>query len=406
MQKNKERKKHYVLLYILFLSPVIIAVIFAARSAISSRVTEVKLKKETDILTSTARTNAVRYMKDKYGIDAQCIQTLTDKGHLKYYKSSFLLEKVLPAMEYEVVFMEAAGREFEVCVSCKDYSAEGWDTYRTAEIEEWLKERIAPAGGLLKEMNLQTECAVLTNETDDSLWELQRPRHGFYIPKDKDISGGDFSGIDEEYGGYLILSCTGEQGMEDVIECLNGLNFSIDITAFDTEAHARDFADGKNRLEIYRATIGEHKDQIPYVPYILGRRVKDNDGDRFISYKLNKVDDLYYYTPDEKLMEYGCLSHTRSGAVWSSFAAAGCSEDADHPITPKHEYSYNGRYEPLYIYYPLDKLEQWGAENVYAAAAAEKRTVMIPPVCITDDHAVYCIDSECIFMFVYAPETE
>lgn len=200
-----------------------------------------------------ARVNAVDYIKDKYGFEAQVVDTRilkVDPGPVPDFSPS--------ASGYVYVTMKYQDKEFAVNINGEEYTKNGTDNYQQEEITRAFKDRLE------KDMSVSIEDISLEYANDCFIEKKFNDIDSFLLEEDErtpvsiavktldDINGDIFKNIDSNELEILVISCEDTDGLEALnkIDYINDhaykYNFSnidsLDNKMFDYSIYMKGYA--------------------------------------------------------------------------------------------------------------------------------------------------------------------
>lgn len=294
-----------------------------------------------------AQSNAVQYIRGKYGFDAEIVDDSDDMLVKRY---NFLYDSVYN--EHMAVKMKANGKEFYVVVNRMKESTEGFDGYQGDEVAAAVKDRIAQAlpGGTIIDMRI--------DECHDGL--LFSSMYGPYF------DGGNLDEIISNTRGSIEIAFADvDVANSGLPELLTSMNFSpYKLTSFDTAERVAEF--------VAHPMIDEHTYEL-YAPYITASVEPPNkDGvPSGISYELKSYDDFrycYFPIPQNKYEDRSAnasVSEMELKDFSHYFEYYGEEFCISKPLSPA--YKFNTRFGNVCIYYPLERFEGMELEDIGAA---------------------------------------
>lgn len=138
MEKSKaERKKHTY-----SVSKIVWLIIWLALLGVCGYklVDKYKFNRQWEYQSSLARSNAVKYVREKYDIDAEVISLYSDQNK----NNKYLTEKILKN-DYTYVELSDGEKNFNVRVNWKEESTDGYDTYEYEKILNAVNQKIEAA---------------------------------------------------------------------------------------------------------------------------------------------------------------------------------------------------------------------------------------------------------------------
>ncbi len=338
-----------------------------------------------------ASDNAVRYIEDKYGFDAEILGMTNDR-----YSWSF--SEYSDEMELK---MKYGDREFYVYADRTGESFECWDDYQSEDIysaaAEFMNKEL-PGGSILK-------------------MGLHSPGNYYYQLFDTYYDGTNIDEVLKSCSGHIemVFADTDFSGI-DGSGRFDDYNLSLRFTSFDTAEHMEEFIRSIDNTLLFDYDYNEYQ---KYAPYITDYFETSKDGIKRLNIKLDKTGEFEYaYFP----VEWRTFAETCNSVKAERIDKDQLSESygrynevycLSKPVSK--QYYFDSRYGDIWIYYPLEKLKGYDVEKLGIAwfsfgGMSNNRNISRAQIC--GDYAVFNIPfGEDYFMLVdnsgqeeYVPE--
>lgn len=367
MQNDEQPKKSYKTLRI------VLGVLFSAITifcAVRPIYIRVKTEREQKAQIAMANENAIRYVREKYGLEPEILEK---------NKYDFITADIFGVMG---VRLRAEGREFNVIAETTKESGDCLDDFQLDEIKAAFLEKlneIQPGGKPVKVYFSTDEGGVkgylyayMFQEkfNGENLDELLKNRH---IEIEMTFADVDFSksALPEKLNEYDVAGYR--------------------LTSFDTEARLDEFMD--------TGEITDHSYEL-YAPYITDYIELKGGEESRLSYNLGCFDGFQYCWFPEDYAKYKSATHPEnveaSECDDSSFKRHFDKDDEAFAISKPLSkiYKFNDGYGETCIYYPLsefDDLKTVGAAWCMDVGIVSSYDIAKPEIC--GDYAVFTLPS-------------
>lgn len=315
--------------------------------------------------------NAAKYIKDKYGFDAEIV-SIPEKNSSLWDNAGGCIE----------IKMQHEGDEFWVTAFIFETAC--LDNYQedeiTAAIEEYLHEKLPD--GKITDISLTSHLRPLAYCISDYY-------DGTNLEQILDNNNADFEMVfaDREFSEADIA----------------GLPFDdVDLIAFDTAEHRDEFV---SRIPVFR--LDKNKDYQKYTPHITDYIGKSKDEITRLDVTILETDEFVYAcflsTSDTflKTLNEVTMKNADHPDLHQQFENYGEELRVSKPISK--EYYYNN-WNDAYIYYPIENLSDYDLQNIGVAWSANAGTVDAHGVSgleLCGEYAVFTPPySDCRFMLV------
>ena len=374
--KNNIRS-NIIILIIVFIVFAVIFVPRAYKSAVHSSVCRENARR-----IETAKENAVQYIRDKYGIEAQAVSSFAE-NFPNFYTDKAIKEEIFPYLTKIPVEMTDGEKTFYVFTNWNSDIPDGCDTYQDDKIKEYISEKMRNVfrNGEISYYDFYNKNALPKENGLPAHLRLAF-RGGFYIDKDKYFDNGNFDELADEYYGNITYVCY-DTALDDteLFTELRNINIKAAIISFDTEEHMNDFIQDKYSLNFYSSIESYY----PYLPYITDFRKIDEEHDEHVDLILNDIDDMKYFADD---IQCGIYTST-FGAVRSAFENDDDPENALSPISSEYKITAESGSGSVYIYVPLEKFGECAPENAAAAWCRMDTHRFLRPITVNDRYAIF-----------------
>lgn len=322
----------------------------------------------------TIKAEAIEYVRDKYGIDAE----------IKYedtFDRFFYWDKGQNAVCSGTIVMISEDREFMLIEDNYGGSYTYRDNYQSKEIDEAVQkeiERFLP-GAQLVSVSIYTEGSYALSgmfgkdivydgeNLDDVLSRCSINVKADYIDTNLDSPG--------------------------LTSWLDSMNADAELLSFDTKAHYDQYINTIEDLERNGQLTGSVREQtarrsreiMPYLPYLndtllIGSAYEDS------SYELESYGDILYCHDDPEKNDEVTLAEISAETFAENFNNG---EMKGTPISPA--YQFKGNDCNVTVYYPIDKLKSYDEETVRSIINIATFESGYQKTFRTDDYAVFCL---------------
>lgn len=358
-----------------------------------------------------AASQAVQYVRDKYGIEPELVDIPEDSWYERN-NSNPSVESVIP--------MKANGKEFYVISRVN--GIERGDNYQWNEIEAAIAseiEKIVPSGETI-------DIYAYNKFSNNSLFRFKYVFSEYY-------DGTNIEELLKNSGGNVEIVFPNVDNIDikasGLCEKLRGWGLTYKLTVFDSTERSKEFAEKLRRLNEDRnyrlwSDFGNYAPlYIIYAPYIIKSYYynEDKGGEKTISYDLQSFDDFKYgYFPTHLDNYKGSvsvgISCGESGEMVNWLTKYFNEGDAVSKPLSK-EYILENGYGEVLVYYPLEKFEGMDINKVglmwcaMRSGVLNNRDMVRAEIC--GDYAVFLISvpDDMSFMLVdldgredYVPE--
>lgn len=359
-----------------------------------------------------ASSQAVEYVRDKYGFEPELVDMAEDE--------TFVRNNASPSVE-SVIPMKANGREFYVHLYAWSDGNERSDSYQWNEIEAAIAseiEKIVPGGNAIE--------IYAYNKLSNNTFQLKNCFAEYY-------DGSNLEELMKNSGGNVEMTFPNDNTdipASGLCEKLRGWGLKYKLTVFDSDERAEEFAEklrllNENRSYYSYSNFGNfaplYRTYAPYIAESFFYYNEEKGGAKTIGYELQSFDDFKYgYFPTHiddyrGSMSVG-ISYGESGEIAKWFGHYDEGYAVEKPMSK--EYILDNGYGEAVIYYPLEKFEGMDIDKIGLAwfvkdsIITNNRDIASAEVC--GDYAVFSVrssDNNMRFMLVdmdgredYVPE--
>ncbi|MDO5559883.1 MAG: hypothetical protein Q4F95_09840 [Oscillospiraceae bacterium] len=346
---------------------------------------KINARNKRNALISQASENAERYIKEKYGFDAKMIGRSSDKYHIRF-------NDYCPYIEFEMKYKD---KKFYVVTDTTPGTSYYEDDYQYDEI------LAAAENYLFQNLSDYAVIDMFIRSPDSCLKYLMN--------KDIIYNGSNIIDVLNKCSVSIEMVMSDQYSDLsdlDIIDKLSSGDYTIQLTSFDTKAHMNEFIKSTGKVAYYYRNEWRYE---KYAPYITDYYYDDGEqAVEQLDISFQKTDDFEYaYFPEEE----NAYSKTSNNIkiqlsvfkiIKTSFNQYGEAGWLSKPIT--NEYTLDGAYGDVWIYYPLEKLKDYDIENVGLAwysfgGESNNRDIIGAKIC--GDYAVFGLpDREICFKFV------
>lgn len=329
---------------------IICAVVFAYKTIVYVKAENERKVKQA--LFNAAAKNAVEYVREKYGFEAEIID-VDESDDINIEVFNELTENM------RVIKLKANERNFLVTTTCLEGNSYCVDNYQFEEIQSAAKDEI------LKDFPEGEIVSFWWSGNEDMPYENALILRGF----NKYYDGGNLDEFLEFGSGDIEMMFAGENISESGIpERLEKLNISYLFISFDAEEHLEEYKAVRDAYESETHISYDESFCKLYAPHI-------------VDFVCSKYENNYGgWNPDERESEnleinaiddfkYCCFPAEGSGKCLLNMNDM--PKSLGQPLSKAYELK--GNSSSLYIYYPLEKLDGIAAENVGAVWYSEYR---------------------------------
>lgn len=378
MEKSKaERKKHtYSVSKIVWL--IILLALLGYHGY--KLVDKYKFNRQWEYQSSLARSNAVKYVKEKYGIDAEVISLYSDQNK----NNKYLTEKILKN-DYTYVELSDGEKNFNVRVNWKEESTDGYDTYEYEKILNAVNQKIEAA---FPESEVAA-CSVFNPiiiSADFNLPIICGNRYNeLYLAKNEKFDEIDLESVLQRCEGQIYTVCADAvfDGCE-LFDFLQKNNFEGKFISLTDKAILDEFVSSS---EINRASLFEEQCK-KYAPYITDRRKITKNGHFQSLYDLKSIDEFnLYFCPDEHGSGSKIIGITNAGSIFKNYKTRKIDSFLSESLSEGYDIK-KVSWGKVYIYYPLNKLEGHDLNDIGAAWFGDHCYDIARPT-VAGDYAVF-----------------
>ncbi|MCI6560105.1 MAG: hypothetical protein MR434_01660 [Ruminococcus sp.] len=327
-----------------------------------------------------ASENAVRYISEKYGFDAEILGMTNDR-----YRWSF--SKYSDEMELKMKYDD---REFYVFAGRTKESSDCWDDYQSEEIcsaaEKLLNENL-PEGKIL---------SLKLCDNDVYYYNLIKTYY-------------DGTNLDE-----VLESCKGHIEMvladTDLSDCeiadwFVEKEIFVRMTSFDTRERMEEFADRFDKNSTPQFNYTDYQKYAPYITDCL--EIVDGEVTR-LDIEMQKTNEFEYaYFPIEwRTFSRNCRDVQAVPLDYDQLSKSFGYYDEQYCLSKpvSRQYSFDSSYGDVWIYYPLEKLKDYDLDKIGVAwyscgGFSNNRDISRAEIC--GDYAVFHLPfGEDYFMLV------
>lgn len=329
----------------------------------------IKEKNEYKAQLAMATENAVRYVRGKYGFEPEFIEEVENR----YDREKLGIMHLI--FQYN-------SKKFMVISDCLKDNTVCFDNYQYEEVMQAVTDKI------LSEYPNGKAVSVIVGNNNTPLFQA----YGSYV---------SFRGFETYYDGSnldeILTNCRGKVEMVfadtvfsdmDILDWLTKRNIDVEFTSFDTEERLEQF--GPNPSSWF-SSYYRYKMLAPYITDHL--EIKDGEKQGLnISFQ-SCGDFIYSYFPiSEKgfpVSSEATAEERHPEAVAQHYKRYDEGEYVSKPIT--NAYVFNRGYD-IYIYYPLEKLQDYDIENIGVAWYSDGGQVNnrnIEKLSVWGDYAVF-----------------
>lgn len=352
-------------------------------------VTAHNTEKEIDEHIRTAKNNAVEYLNEKYGFEAEIIQSEAEKFPEGFNKKCDVLRMTA----------KGGGKTFDVVAHTMEKSDECADSYQIEEIKQAFLNDICRDYSDFYPLTLYFDTTSVKDNTYGYSFKNQFRNY---------FDGNNLDKLLEELiSGQVIIICNNEKfDNDDIFEKIKQLGMTAVFVSVDD----------KNILnEMCNIEKAEFEDIIKYEPYINNSRAITHAYDevkkQIIVYDkkdtvvAKKTEDLLYSSYAEGVYAYyNFYKRNPNGISMEKVESGGVRENfkiinKDYvkyfasPLTGEYTFSNAGRSE-VYVYYPLENFKGKDKNKISAAwfgYGGEINYYNIEECSIVGDYAVFRI---------------
>lgn len=382
-EKPPVRKTPVFVLAVLIL--LIIAGMIGIRAVLKNK-QDKDMQTELEHRLSVAEANALQYVRDKYGFEAE------SWGADKYFCSwedatAEELKELFAGTEQIPMTLYDGVHDFNVLVYWDRESAEGCDDYQVWDMRKWVVETLYNhTGGVMDLMDIGNSSANRT-----------------YIAKDKLFADGNFTELGIGDLGRIFCCCSGHNFEDPIFEELAAMGFDVYATGFYSDMMIGEYRAHKYSLG-FSYLFEDDAELMPMIPYASGRRSIVGGVDKTVLFEPVQLDDFQYYSYDMEELG-GSVSVSDTKTVEHAFADSGRAEQVQNPLNGKEYYAECDKDHRMYIYYQIDPGEK--NVNIYLASAAPTKdgyTINLSDPYIVGEYAVFMVENEANFIFVKSGE--
>ncbi|MGN0684169.1 MAG: hypothetical protein ACI4JY_10880 [Oscillospiraceae bacterium] len=332
-----------------------------------------------------AKTEAERYISEKYGFEADSIEP-DDVKYVSFVDGDNFLLAFKAAKD---------GKEFYIFTENSEDKTVCYDNYQWEEISAAAEKYISdnfPNGHITY---LQFACEDFFFNT--------------FMDRDRYFDGENAAAFLEKCRGHIIMMCYDTEFSQSEIESIipiGGIN--IEFTSFDTKAHLDEYF---NSLTERYSSLYYSKELEKYAPYITDYIKTDKNEVSGYDITILENDEFRYaYFPVEprKLVTRADITAepVEKSKVTEIFTKYGEENSLGKPLSK--EYFFDSIYGDVWVYYPLEKLNGYDIENVglaWFSAGGMSNNHNIEKAQICGDYAVFNMPfGEDYFMLVVTSE--
>lgn len=374
MEKSKaERKKHTY-----SVSKIVWLIIWLALLGVCGYklVDKYKFNRQWEYQSSLARSNAVKYVKEKYGIDAEIVSLYSEQCK----NNNYFIKEMLKS-NYDYVELSDGEKNFYVCINWKEETTDGYDTYESDKILNAINQKVEAE---FPESRIAL-CSIISPDFNHSdIFRLYRS--GIYLAKNEKFDEIDLENVLQRCEGQIYTVCADAvfDGCE-LFDFLQKNNFEGKFISLTDKAILDEFVSSS---EINKASLFEEQCK-KYAPYITDRRKITKNGHFQSLYDLKSIDEFnLYFCPDEHIGSGSkIIGITNAGSIFENYKTRKIDSFLSRSLSEGYDIQ-KVSWGKVYIYYPLNKLEGHDLNDIGAAWFGDHCYDIARPT-VAGDYAVF-----------------
>lgn len=333
-----------------------------------------KIKKQS----ATAKSNAVKYVREKYGIDTEALYT---DPNINSYNSYAALER-----DYVYVELTDGEKNFKVRISQKEKSTDGYDTYEYDKVLNAVKQRVEAA---FPESEVAA-CSVFNQiiiSADFDLPIICGNRYNeLYLAKNEKFDEIELESILQRCKSEIYAVCADAvfDGCE-LFDFLQKNNFEGKFISLTDKTILDEFVSSS---DINKASLFEEQCK-KYAPYITDRRKITKNGHFQSLYDLKSIDEFnLYFCPDEHIGSGSkIIDIKQADSIFENYRIRKIDSFLSKPFSKGYGF-HKASWGKVYLYYPLNKLKGHDLNDIGAAWFGDHCYDIARPT-VAGDYAVF-----------------
>lgn len=374
MENNKAKRKKRTY----SVSKIVRLIILLAMWAftVCKLVDKYKFNKQWKYQSSLARSNAVKYVKEKYGIDAEIVSLYSEQCK----NNNYFIKEMLKC-NYDYVELSDGEKNFYVCINWKEETTDGYDTYESDKILNAINQKVEaefPGSKIAL-------CSIVSPDFNHSgIFRLYRS--GIYLAKNERFDEIELETILQRCKSEIYAVCA-DAVFDDceLFDFLQRNNFEGKFISLTDKAILDEFVSSS---EINRDSLFEQQSQ-KYIPYITDCRKITKNGNFRSLYDLKSIDEFkLYFCPDEHIGSGSKIFNiVQADSIFANYGNREIDSFLSKPFSKGYQFD-KASWGRVYIYYPLNKFEGHDLSDIGAAWFGDHCYDIARPT-VAGDYAVF-----------------
>lgn len=335
-----------------------------------------KFNRQWEYQSALARSNAVKYVKEKYGIDAEIVSLYSDQCMNKNYFINEMMK-----CNYDYVELSDGEKNFYVCINRKEETTDGYDTYESDKILNAINQRVEAE---FPESKIAL-CSIVSPDFNHSdIFRLYRS--GLYLAKNERFDKIELETILQRCKNEIYAVCA-DTVLDDceLFDFLQRNNFEGKFISLTDNAVLDEFMSSSS----IDTSQGFEQQCKKYAPYITDRRKITKNGHFQSLYDLKNIDEFnLYFCPDEHIGSGSKIFNiVQADSIFANYRTRKIDSFLSKPFSKGYQF-YTASWGKVYIYYPLNKLEGHDMSDIGAAWFGDHCYDIARPI-VAGDYAVF-----------------
>lgn len=335
-----------------------------------------KFNKQWKYQSSLARSNAVKYVKEKYGIDAEIVSLYSEQCK----NNNYFIKEMLKC-NYDYVELSDGEKNFYVCINWKEETTDGYDTYESDKILNAINQRVETE---FPESRI-TLCSIISHDFNHSgIFRLYRS--GIYLAKNERFDEIELETILQRCKSEIYAVCA-DAVFDDceLFDFLQRNNFEGKFISLTDKAILDEFISSSS----IDTSKGFEQQCKKYMPYITDRRKITESGNFRSLYDLKNIDEFKLcFCPDERIGSGSKIFNiVQADSIFANYEIREIDSFLSKPFSKGYQFD-KASWGRVYIYYPLNKIEGHDLSDIGAAWFGDHCYDIARPT-VAGDYAVF-----------------